>query len=285
MDCPHCYSKRVAKRSRLTRFGYKTFFCKDCCRSFNERTGSPFNRRQAPTTTIFHTVFERLRYKLSLADTAEKLWLEGYYFTRETVRQWEREFAPVITEELQATRLGCATKRWKIDETLIKVNRKYVYLYRAIDSKGQLVASKLYESRNLENSTNFLDKAVTLSGQKAVQVTTDKEVSYPGAITQVLGRTTEHRTNRYLNNRMEQDHRGIKGRYRPMKGFKRLENAAVFCEAFDELRQFFKERRWHKDKRTSKCRRANFKSKYYQLKQKFTNRKQVWRQSQMPLLA
>lgn len=285
MDCPHCYSKHVANRSRLTRHGYKTFFCKDCRRTFNERTGTPFNRRQAPTTTIFQTVFERLRYKLSLSDLAEKLWLEGYYFSRETVRDWQEEFAPVISEELQQTRLGKATDRWRVDETLIKVKQKYVYLYRAIDSDGQLVASKLYETRNLENTTNFLEQAVAVSGQKATQVTTDKEVSYPKAIKKVMGRDTEHRTIRYLNNRLEQDHRGIKGRYRPMKGFKRLESAAKFCEAYDEVRQHFKERRWHRDKRTANWKRANFKSKYYQLKQKFTSRQLVWKQSEMLLLA
>ena len=285
MDCPHCYSKCVVKRSRLTRHGYKTFFCKDCRRTFNERTSTPFNRWQAPTTTIFQIVFERLRYKLSLADLAEKLWLEGYYFSRETVREWQEEFAPVISEELQQTRQGRATDRWRVDETLIKVKQKYVYLYRAIDSNGQLVASLLYETRNLENTTNFLEQAVAVSGEKAVQVTSYKEVSYPGAIKRVLGRETFHRTARYLNNRLEQDHLWIKGRYRVMKGFKRLESAPKFCEAYDEVRQHFKERRWHKDKRTARWKRANFKSRYYQLKQKFTNRQLVWKQSQMPLLA
>ena len=36
----------------------------------------------------------------------------------------------------------------------------------------------------------------------------------------VLGSHVRHRTNRDLNNRLEQDHRGIKGRCRPMLGFK-----------------------------------------------------------------
>jgi putative transposase len=40
--------------------------------------------------------------------------------------------------------------------------------------------------------------------------------SYPRAIRTTLGGGVEHRTNRYLNNRLEQDHRGIKGRYQSM---------------------------------------------------------------------
>jgi transposase-like protein len=51
-----------------------------------------------------------------------------------------------------------------------------------------------------------------------------------------LGTGVKHRTNRYLNNRIEQDHRGIKGRYGPMRGFKSPDSASRFCHGFDELR-------------------------------------------------
>lgn len=44
----------------------------------------------------------------------------------------------------------------------------------------------------------------------------------------------------YLNNRIEQDHRGIKQRYYPMPGFGNFVSAARFCRAFDELRQYFR---------------------------------------------
>jgi putative transposase len=37
------------------------------------------------------------------------------------------------------------------------------------------------------------------------------------------------------NDRIEQDHRGIKGRYGPMRGFKSPESASRFCRCFDEL--------------------------------------------------
>ena len=47
-----------------------------------------------------------------------------------------------------------------------------------------------------------------------------------------------HRTNRYLNNHLEQDHRGIKQRYRPMGGFRQGNTAARFCCAFDEVRAY-----------------------------------------------
>ena len=39
---------------------------------------------------------------------------------------------------------------------------------------------------------------------------------------------------------IEQDHRGIKQRYGPMKGFFSFASAKRFCETFDELRNFYK---------------------------------------------
>ena len=75
------------------------------------------------------------------------------------------------------------------------------------------------------------------------QVTTDGHASYPRAIRETMGREVAHRTNKYLNNRLEQDHRGIKQRYYPMRGFGSFTSAARFCCAFDELRNYLRPRR------------------------------------------
>jgi putative transposase len=73
-------------------------------------------------------------------------------------------------------------------------------------------------------------------------VTTDGHDSSPRAIRESLSSEVFHRTNRYLNNRLEQDHRGIKLRYYPMRGFGSVASASRFCRAFDEVRQFFRVR-------------------------------------------
>jgi hypothetical protein len=41
---------------------------------------------------------------------------------------------------------------------------------------------------------------------------------------------------------MEQDHRGVKGRYRPMRGFGSVIGAARFCAAYEEVRDIFRHR-------------------------------------------
>jgi transposase-like protein len=58
-----------------------------------------------------------------------------------------------------------------------------------------------------------------------------------------MGSNVHHRTNKYLNNRLEQDHRGIKQRYYPMRGFGSFASASRFCCAFDEVRNYFRPRR------------------------------------------
>jgi putative transposase len=57
-----------------------------------------------------------------------------------------------------------------------------------------------------------------------------------------LGAAVRHRTNRYLNNHLEQDHRGIKQRTRPMCGFKSVDSAKRFCRVHDEVRNFLRPR-------------------------------------------
>jgi putative transposase len=72
------------------------------------------------------------------------------------------------------------------------------------------------------------------------RITTDGHDAYPRAVRNVFGDRVLHRTNRYLNNPLEQDHRGIKQRYRAMSGFKQGHTAARFCLTFDEVRAFLR---------------------------------------------
>jgi putative transposase len=72
------------------------------------------------------------------------------------------------------------------------------------------------------------------------RITSDGHDAYSRAIQNVFGDRVTHRTNRYLNNHLEQDHRGIKQRYRPMCGLKTFDTAARFCSLFDDIRAFLR---------------------------------------------
>ena len=71
------------------------------------------------------------------------------------------------------------------------------------------------EHRDMAAAQAFFRSAQAVTGITPDRVTTDGHDSYPRAIRTELGQGVRHRTSAYLNNRLEQDHRGIKGRYRP----------------------------------------------------------------------
>jgi putative transposase len=81
---------------------------------------------------------------------------------------------------------------------------------------------------------------VNTTGFIPEQITTDKEPALYPAIKNVFGDETKHSDSQYMNNRLEQDHRGIKSRYKVMKGFKNIFSALIFCTAFEEIRQLFR---------------------------------------------
>jgi transposase-like protein len=225
---------------RRTALGYRTFRCPRCRRSFNERTGTPFNHLQVPTDIVLLVVLWRLRYKLSLRDLAERFLERGCVFTHETVREWEARFAPLLTERLRAKRRGATGTKWHADETYVKVDGTWCYLYRAIDRDGNLVDARLSQTRDMDAAVRFFRHALALAGDAPAQVTTDGHDAYPRAIRETLGPAVQRRTSRYKNNKIEQDHRGVKERYYPMRGFGSFASAARFCAGFEEQRQCFR---------------------------------------------
>jgi len=101
MACPYCQEDATQQMQRTTALGYRVFRCRPCRRTFNERTGTPFNQLQVPTDIALLVVLWRLRYKLSLRDLAEMFLTRGFSFTHETVREWEERFTPLLMERLR----------------------------------------------------------------------------------------------------------------------------------------------------------------------------------------
>jgi putative transposase len=105
----------------------------------------------------------------------------------------------------------------------------------------------LSEKRDKAAAQAFFRSARTVTGQIPARVTSDGPTAYPGAIKAELGEGVRHRTNRYLNNHLEQDHRGIKQRTRPMGGFKSVESASHFCRVYDEVQNFLRPRSYRNE--------------------------------------
>jgi len=99
---------------------------------------------------------------------------------------------------------------------------------------------RLSQTRDMDAAQRFFRQALDLAGAAPEQVTTDGHDAFPRAIRETLGGGVTHRRSRYKNNRIEQDHRGLKQRYYPMRGFGSFDSAARCCSAFEEQRQYFR---------------------------------------------
>ncbi len=248
MDCAVCGSAAVVERPDRTARGYRRFRCRECGKQFKERSGGLLNHTQYRSDVIALVVLWRLRYRLSLRDLAEMFLQRGIIFSHEAVRDWEAKLAPVLADELRHRRHGKRGSRgrhWHVDETYLKVRGRWAYLYRAIDRDGNLVDTMLSEHRDMAAAQAFFRSAKAATGVTPERVITDGHGSYPRAIRSTLGRRVVHRTSAYKNNGLEQDHRGVKGRTRCMRGFKSFAAAERFCRGYDELRDFLRPRTRH----------------------------------------
>jgi len=112
-----------------------------------------------------------------------------------------------------------------VDETYIKVKGKQKYLYRAVDSSSQTLDFLLSAKRDAQAAKRFFRKAMkAVHNQEPRVINVDKNAAYPKAIDELkaekeLPEPVELRQNKYLNNRVEQDHRFIKWLVKPGMGF------------------------------------------------------------------
>jgi transposase-like protein len=119
------------------------------------------------------------------------------------VREWDERFAPLITERLRTKRRGKAGRKWHCDETDVKVDGRWCYLYRAMDADENLVDSMLSATRDMDAAKRFFTRARAVVSHAPEKVTTDGHDAYPRAIRETLSPQVRQRTSRYLNNRLE----------------------------------------------------------------------------------
>ncbi len=110
-----------------------------------------------------------------------------------------------------------------MDEANIKVKGKWVYLYRAVDKLGQTVDFHLSKHRDGASAKRFFQKAIRSSG-KPEKVNIDKSSSNTSSLNDINrnykpGFQIQIRQKKYLKNRIEQDHRFIKKKCKPLLGF------------------------------------------------------------------
>ncbi len=142
-----------------------------------------------------------------------------------TVYRWVQRFAPEFAEAARSRR-HVVGDRWHVDETYVRVDGTWRYLFRAIDQFGQVIDVFLSSRRNREAARRFFERAIRRTRISPVEVTTDQYRVYPRVLDEVLP-AAFHDTEMHANNPIETDHGRLKARLRPMRGLKRDRTARV----------------------------------------------------------
>jgi putative transposase len=168
-----------------------------------------------------------------------------------TVHRWVVRYSSELLERFNR-RKRPVSRKWHVDETYIKVRGQWWYLYRAIDSNGDTIEFWFSERRNLAAAKRFLSKALKRHGRPERIVIDGSQTNREA----ILACDTESRLqdrsgyklqpirirqSQYLNNRIEQDHRAVKRRVRPMLGFKSADSARVILGGIELIHMMRKQ--------------------------------------------
>ncbi|QTL39217.1 IS6 family transposase [Xenorhabdus budapestensis] len=187
-----------------------------------------FKRLHYPVDIIAQGVRWYLAYTLSSRNLEEMMAERGLFIDHATIHRWVIRLIPLL-DKVFRRRKRPTGRRWRMDETDIKIKGQWKYLYRAVDTDGQTIDFLLTARRDATAARRFFRKAIRQHGRPAV-VTIDKSGANTAALTLLNAEGSpqqgiEIRQNKYLNNRIEQEHRHVKRRIRPMLGFKSFRRA------------------------------------------------------------
>jgi transposase-like protein len=174
-----------------------------------------------PREVIAVAVRWYLRYGLSYRDVEELPAGRGIEVDHVTVYRWVQTFTPQFIDAARPAR-HVTGDRWFVEETYVKVDGRWMYLYRAVDQHGQVDVFAA-PWRNALVARALLARALQL-GPAPVEVITDRVPVCPRVLDEAVP-TAQHITGRYANNVVEADHARLKARLRPMRGLKRLPSA------------------------------------------------------------
>ena len=158
--------------------------------------------------------------------------------------RWVQRYASEFVKRWNHFGRSCG-RSWRVDESYIKVRGQWVYLYRAVDKAGQTIDFRLSRTRDVAAAKAFFKKAIRHEGRPPHTITLDGYAASHRAVREMrddglLPKRMKLRSSKYLNNLIEQDHRGIKSRTRPMLGFKSFASAANAIAGVELLRRIHK---------------------------------------------
>ena len=198
-----------------------------------------FKGAQFPREVILHAVFFYIRYGVSYRDLEEILAERGITVDHATLNRWVVKYASVLASRAQGRKAATAPS-WRLDETYVKVRDEWHYLYRAVDREGQTLDFMLSEHRDEAAALRFITKAIVANGLPRACAIDKSGANTAGLRTMNAAlrdagspRRIRVYRSKYLNNIVEQDHRGVKRRTRPMLGFKSFTSAMATLDGIE----------------------------------------------------
>lgn len=186
-----------------------------------------FKRHRFPPDVIRQAVWLYFRFTLSFRDVEEMLAERGIETNYETIRCWTLKFGLLFAQNLRRSRPR-PTGRWHLDEMVVKISAKRMWLWRAVDDEGEVLDVLVQKRRNTRAAMRLFRKLLKNTGVRPERISTDRLASYRAAARE-LGISRHHRPGRMIgNNRAENSHLVIRRRERKQQKFKSQRSAQRF---------------------------------------------------------
>jgi putative transposase len=185
-----------------------------CCRM----TSLSYRSHRFPAPIIQHAIWLYLRFTLSYRDVEELLAERGLDLSYETIRRWVLKFGPAIARRLRPRRPRPGD-RWHLDEMVVRIAGRRMYLWRAVDQEGEILDLLIQPRRDKWAAVRLMRKLLKKQGFAPKLAVTDKLRSYAAAFRE-LHLTCRHEQGLRMNNRAENSHQVVRRRERKMQRFK-----------------------------------------------------------------
>ena len=197
-----------------------------------------FKRHRFPPDVIRQAVWLYFLFTLSFRDVEEMLAQRGIEASYDTVRCWTLKFGREFARNLRRSRHK-PTGRWYLDEMVVKIARRRMWLWRAVDDEGEVLDCLVQKRRNTNAAVRLLRKLLKHHGVHPESIVTDKLASYRAAARE-LHLSHRHRPGRMLgNNRAENSHLVIRRRERKQQKFKSQSSAQRFLSTHSAIYNVF----------------------------------------------